>query len=109
MGLPSPHDENSCIINTDKYTQKFLSGFVKTSKNFEAFRNEILNFDGLKAYFKEQFDSYFEKRIYSLIEEVKKAKPIQGRPNWDLNVTARMVLSPIDFESAISCLNKLIE
>lgn len=109
MGLPSPHDENSCIINTDKYTQKFLSGFVKTGLSFEAFQEEISNLEGLKAYFQAQFDNYFDKRIYSLIEEVKKAKPNQGRPIWDLNVTARMVLSPIDFGSAISYLNKLIE
>lgn len=107
LGIPPIRDSNHEIIRTDRLTQKFLFGFLRESGLLEKFRAEVLNREELRQFFFNQFRLYFQKRITSLVLEIWRAKADPNKSPWDLNVRARMILTPIDFDAAFECLERL--
>lgn len=107
LGVPPIRDSNHEIIRTDRLTQKFLFGFLRESGLLEKFRAEVQNKEELKQFFYNQFRLYFQKRITSLVLEIWRAKADPNKSPWDLNVRARMILTPIDFDAAFECLERL--
>lgn len=108
MGLPPVRDPHGRIVKTDKLTHTFLVDHVRRTGLHPQIQRELNDLEGLKRYFLEQFDSYFLKRIPFIVSDIRKAASKASAPQWQVSIPARMVLAPIDFDSSLMSIQKLL-
>lgn len=108
LNQPPIRDEADRIIKTDKLTHKFLQSYLAKSNLLLLFVEELSRKEELKSFLNGQFRAYFQKRIELIASEVR--KKAAGRTDcwWELKVPARMILTPIDFDSALQSIERLI-
>ena len=108
MGLPPVRDPHGRIVKTDKLTHTFLFDHVRRTNLHPQIQQELNDLEGLKRYFLEQFDSYFLKRIPFIVSDIRKAASKTSPPQWKVSIPARMILAPIDFDSSLMSIQKLL-
>lgn len=108
LNQPPIRDETDRIIKTDKLTHKFLQSYLAKSNLLPLFVQELSRKEELKSFLNGQFKAYFEKRIELIASEVKKKAAGKSDCWWELKVPARMILTPIDFDSALQSIERLI-